>query len=230
MKRNITALIALVMAALLLCSCAKKAEGYEIIKNARKEYTKYDSAKVVVKNDLKGQISQEFTFKYEGDTLTYIYMGAGENGELYYEYHNGDELHIYESGEWAIYMKGDSKYQSYSRGNPHSMAGEGIFLFVNKAIDEARIEEVDGGTKIEYIYDAKELSKQMSRQLKEIGDIETFEIHFNLNADGNITQMRQISKLIKMDENGNESQEDIDYKLEVTEVNAVKEIKKPDID
>ena len=230
MKKNITALIALATMAILLCSCAKRAEGYEIIKNARKEYTKYDSAKIIVTNDLTGQVSQEFTFKYEGDVLTYVYMGAGENGEIYYEYHNGDELHIYEQGEWAVYMKGDGKYQSYSRRNPHSMAGEGVFLFVNKAIDEARIEEIDGGTKIEYIYDAKELSRQMSRQLKEIGDIQSFEISFILNSDGHIEQMRQISTLIKTDENGDEHREDIDYKLEVSEINAVKEIKKPVIE
>lgn len=227
MKRYITVLIALITMALLLSSCAKRAEGYDIIKEARKEYRNYDSARIVVTNNLTGQISQEFTFKYEGDTLTYVYMGAGENGELYYEYHNGDELHIYEQGEWTVYMKGDGKYQSYSRRNPHSMAGEGVFLFINKAIDEARIEDIDGGKSIEYIYDARKLSKQMSHQLKEIGDIETFEIHFNLNDDGNIIEMRQISKLIKVDEHGNEIHEDIDYKLEVSKINAVDEIKKP---
>lgn len=249
MKRRSGALIAAVLLFMLMLSGCKRAEGYDTIDKAREKYEKLDSAKLTITDAKNSDVIQEFTFKYEGDTLTYLYMGADTDGSLYYEFYNGEEYDVYSGGKWTSYPKGNDKCVSYTRKNPNPKATKDIFFLVGSSIAKGEIKKLDnGGQSIYYQYDCSKLNGKMQEQLTSMGRLTAFETTFTIDADGEIVEMLERSALVPnaadsaavtdavdsgssdaVKANTDAAESDTTYRLVVSDRNAVEAIEKPDL-
>ena len=213
MKRIITIAALALVPLLLLCSCAfgvKDVEGGELIKKARAAYKELDSAKVLMTNTATGEVEQEFVFKYdEKDILLFSYKGKSEKSE-YAQYNNGAEMFTYENGELTYKMKGEEGFVLYTRDTTHPQADEGLILYSPAAVTEAKVNDENGITHIQHIYDAEKIGAQA-----ESGKVTAFSADYYFKGE----ELLYFVETTSVEENGEEKQ--YAYRVDITDKNSV---------
>lgn len=106
---------------MLLCvACGYNHVGAEDIRRAREDYAGLNAARITVTNLQTGVVEQELLFRYEGEALTYLYVGRSD-GQVYREYQNGYNI-LYSMGgddeEWREMPADGENAALYSRMNP----------------------------------------------------------------------------------------------------------------
>lgn len=212
-KKAAAALLAL--GTMLMCSCGitPEVEGDDLIKKAREDYKKLDSAKVIMTNTATGEIEQTFTFKYdEKDVLMFSYEGKSANSE-YAQFNNGLESFTYENGEYSHAQKGGRDFNLYTRDVTHPQADEGLILFVPNAVAEASVSEKDGITCVTHIYDPEKISAEA-----ESGEVTGFSAEYFFDGD----KLLYFTETTQTQENG--ETKEYSYKVEITEKNSVDKV------
>ena len=203
----------MLFAVLWLSGCGEVEDkaGGERIKQARKEYTSLNSARVVMTDMETGEEEQSFTFKYdEKDTLIFAYYGKSENNE-YAQFNNGLECFTYENGKLEHSIKGDSDFVRYTRKMPHPQADAGLLIYTPQNIISAEEENVNGGIKVTHEYDVKLIDAQV-----EDGEVTGFTAEYFFDENGGLEYFTETT----------EAQVDgrtevYAYKIEITEKNSV---------
>lgn len=225
--KKIIRITALALAAAALAGCASRdyssITGYDIIKTAKANYAALESGRLVITDNSDGKITQEFVFKYEGDALTYSYMGS-DDATTYYEYHNGAELDYCDNANtaWQYLDASSADYYAYSRTERHPLTGESVISLSPDSISYGEQSEKDGMTILHYYYDVDTLNTYSST-ISQLGTLTSFEAVFTIDAEGRCVRMDQIGKLIS-----GESEFEVNYTMTVSEMNAVEKVVRPD--
>lgn len=218
-NKNILFYIGIVLAALfLITGCgAKDAAGSELVEKARKEYTKLDSAKVIMTNIETNEVEQTFVFKYdEKDVLTFAYQGEYMD-ESYAQYNNGYESYTSENGKYTFSQRGDKDFQSYDRDSTHPQANEGLIIFSANSIKDSSVTEENGVTCVEHSYDPEKIGASSDE-----GDVTGFYAKFYFDENENLLYFTEETVI---DNDGEEIKHL--YKVEITEKNSVGDIENP---
>lgn len=209
---------AVIISVFLFSGCgAKDVAGSELVKNAREEYTKLDSAKVIMTNTETNEIEQTFIFKYdEKDVLTFAYEGKYKD-ESYAQYNNGYECYTSENGEYTFTQRGDKEFQAYDRDSTHPQANEGLIIFSANAVEKSSVTEENGMTCVEHNYDPDEIGA-----ISDEGKVTDFTAKFYFNKDNELLYFTEETVIDSDGEKITHS-----YKVEITEKNAVEDIENP---
>lgn len=198
------------MLLLTACGADPAVEGDTLIKKARADYKKLDSAKVVMTNMDTDEVEQTFEFKYdEKGFLTYAYQGKTED-ESYAQYNNGVESFSYENGKFEHLQKGDKNFNVYSRDVTHPQADEGLIIFTPKAVKTAEKTMENGVTHIHHIYDAEKLGQE---------NVKAFTADYYFDKNDDLLYFVETSEL----EDGDKTSKHV-YKVEITEKNKVQQV------
>lgn len=220
MKKNKSILlyIAVILVSFFISGCAaNEAAGSELVENARKEYVKLDSAKVVMTNTETNEVEQTFEFKYdEKDVLTFAYQGKYME-ESYAQYNNGYESYTLENGKYEFLQRGDKNFQSYDRNSTHPQANEGLIIFSANSIEDSSVKEENGVTCVEHSYDPEKIGATSDE-----GNVTGFFARFYFDKDEKLLYFTEETVI---DSNGKEIKHS--YKVEITEQNKVKDIENP---
>ncbi len=217
-KESILLYIAVIMVSVIFAGCGvKDVAGSELVKKAREEYTKLDSAKVIMTNTETNEIEQTFVFKYdEKDVLTFAYEGKYKD-ESYAQYNNGYECYTSENGKYTFTQRGDKDFQAYDRDSTHPQANEGLIIFSANAVEESSVLEEDGITCVEHKYDPEKIGVTSDE-----GNVTDFIAKFYFDKNEELLYFTEETVIDSSGEKINHS-----YKVEITEKNAVKDIKNP---
>ncbi len=203
-----------VMAVFCGCSLSADAEGGELIKAARKEYTELDSAKVIMTNLESGEVEQTFTFKYdEKDVLMFSYYGKSESSE-YAQYNNGAECFTYDNGEYSYLSKGDKDFLKYTRSVTHPQADQGLLIYDPSNITKAEVTDEEGVTHVHHEYDAEKIGAQA-----EVGKVTGFSADYYFDKDEKLLYFVETTTA----EDGGKERE-YAYKVEITRQNSVERV------
>ena len=194
--------------------------GYAEATNAKTLHAQLDSGHISVVDNSTGEITEEFTFMYRPDgNLMYSYMGS--DGEtVYYEFHNGSEINTRYKGDaqWEFIDRSSEDYFVYTRTNQHPYTAEGVIAVNAYAITDSKAEEVDGGWKVTFYYNASQLADTLS----DIGTLDSFESTIWLNGEGYCYRLDQLAVF-----DGGESVSD--FSMFIDKMNEVEELKRPEI-
>lgn len=220
MKRNNSILLYVVVIIALFvfsgCGTADVA-GSELVEKAREEYTKLNSAKVIMTNTETNEIEQTFVFKYdEKNVLTFAYEGKYLD-ESYAQYNNGYECYTSENGEYSFAQRGDKDFTAYDRDSTHPQANEGLIIFSANAVEKSSVTEENGITCVEHRYDPEKIGATSDE-----GNVADFIARFYFNEDKELLYFTEDTVI---DSNGDEITHS--YKVEITEKNAVEDIENP---
>lgn len=223
--------VALSLMLLITCTACQKSyshiEGYDDIVNARKLYASLNSASLTVTDAEKGVITQEMSFLYDiQDRLAYSYFGT-DGKTSYYEYHNGYEYSYFDKTEWKTLVEGDENYHFYTRIAKMSMVDEGMIFLKGESITDSKVTNTDKGKVIEFTYDHNALNSSMKNQLGLVGNLISFKVIYTLDSEGYLTKMEQIGKASQDDTQSIVT--NINYVLEIKNMNDVSEIEKPEV-
>ena len=194
--------------------------GYSEAANARTLYAGLDSGHFYTRDNSTDRITEEFTFMYRSDG-NLVYSRMGDDGEkVRYEFHNGSEINYRESGdeEWEFIQQGDEDYHVYTQNDPHPYTTEGVISVNAYALTGSKVEEIDGGLKITFYYNAA----QLAASLAEVGELDSFESTLWLNEEGYCCRLDQKAvfddgKLVS------------DYSMFIDRMNEVAELTRPEI-
>ena len=223
-KIAIGAAALLVMGAVTGCSFGDSAYynilGYAEAANAKTLHSQLDSGHISVIDNASGELTEEFTFMYRSDgNLMYSYMG--NDGEtVRWEFHNGSEINYRESGEteWHFIEPSDEDYFVYTRTNQHPYTAEGVIAVNAYAITDSEAEEVNGGWKVTFYYNASQLADTLS----DIGALDSFESTIWLDSEGYCYRLDQLAVF-----DGGEQVSD--YSMYIDSVNEISELTRPEI-
>lgn len=195
------------------CSLQKDVEGGELIRQARKDYTALDSAKVIMTNMDTGEQDQVFTFKYdEKDVLMFSYYGKTENSE-YAQYNNGAECFTYDNGEYTHSQRGDKDFVKFTRSSTHPQADAGLLIYDPDTITKAEVTKEDGVEHVHHEYDIKKIGAEV-----ESGEVTDFFADYYFK-DSKLEYFTETTKA----KNG-DKEETYAYKIEITQQNEVKKV------
>lgn len=223
--------VALSVVMVICCTACQKSyshiEGYDDVVNARKLYASLNSASLTVTDAEKGTVTQEMNFAYDvQDRLAYSYFGT--DGEVnYYEYHNGYEYCYFDETEWKTLTEGDENYHFYTRMAKMSMVDEGMIFLKGESITASEVKDSANGKIIEMTYDHNALNSSMKNQLGLVGNLISFKVIYTLDKEGYLTKMEQIGKASRDDTQSIVTS--INYVLEITNMNDVAKIEKPEV-
>lgn len=213
--------------ALVLSSCGEKDpawEGDDLVKSAREHYVSLDSARLEIRDDSSMETKTSFTFRYEGNTLHYVFEGT-YNGQPYYEYHDGSRLWIQKEGQvssygWSLMKNG---YQKYTRKDRHPNADAGILFFEPKAI--VSVEQsvgIETGTKaFLYEYDVDKLGKAASLA-SDGSTLTSFTTTYFFEPSGKFAYLTETSVM-----SGQEGESSSSYTITIRDENAVEALQNP---
>lgn len=194
--------------------------GYAEATNAKTLHSQLDSGHISVVDNSTGEVTEEFTFKYRPDgNLMYSYMGS-DGDRVYYEFHNGSEINARYGGdtEWHFIEPGSEDYFVYTRENQHPYTAEGVIAVNAYAITDSKAEELDGGRKVTFYYNASRLADTLA----EIGRLDSFESTIWLNGEGYCYRLDQLAVF-----DGGEQTSD--FSMFIDEMNEVEELTRPEI-
>lgn len=213
------------MAVIIICICAgcedyTKIEGYELMVGAQDIYEALNSAHITVTDKNSGLVTQDFIFKYEGETLTYSYAGT-DGDTVYYENHNGSRIeYTYaDTDEWRIIEAADENYFQYTKTSRHPLASRQLLEISEEAISASSVKEGDNGSKIvSFDYDIDKLKPRNDDAFSRTGkeELTYFHIEAVLNQNGECTSFTQRAKLIN---DGVIKEEE--YEVLISEMNSV---------
>jgi hypothetical protein len=198
-----------------LVSCSEGEFGAQLegIGSAREKYEELESARVTVTDSFTGRVIEDFRFRYEGDTLTYLYW-ATDGETVYAEYNNGSRLCYGYGGEadWTALTVSDDGFYSYGRGIKHRLTKKSLFF-----LDAPSVSSVDfrDGNGVAVEYDVKKLNKRSDKE--KFSELTT---EFRLDKSGYIEVFIREHTL----SDGGE----FAYKIEITDMNAAGVIERPD--
>ncbi len=217
-KEIILLYIVVIMVSVVFAGCgAKDVAGSELVKKAREEYTKLDSAKVIMTNTETNEIEQTFVFKYdEKDVLTFAYEGKYQD-ESYAQYNNGYECYTSENGKYTFTQRGDRDFQAYDRDSTHPQANEGLIIFSANAVEESSVSEENGITCVEHKYDPEKIGAASDE-----GSVSDFIARFYFDEN---KQLLYFTEQTVIDSKGEKIIHS--YKVEITEKNAIQDIENP---
>ena len=228
MLKKLTAIV--LAAVIMLSGCSANyshIEGYDDIVNARKLYASLNSAELTVTDAAKGVLTQHLKFAYDiQERLSYSYFGTDGNISLY-EYHNGYEYCYFEDNEWKTLTDGDENYHFYTKMAKMSMVDEGMIFLKAESITESKVTSTESGKIIEMTYDHKALNSSMKNQLGLVGELLSFKVIYTLNSEGYLTKMEQIGKASQDEKLSIVT--DINYVLEISNMNDIGQIEKPEV-
>ncbi len=225
MKKKFTALFFSLLAAVLFTACKadySHIEGYDDIVKARELYSELFSAHLTVTDKQTDTLTQELTFIYNSQNLSYSYFGTDGKTE-YNEYYNDTQYSYTSDGKWLTIKSGEENYPVYSKSSRMSMTDEGMIFLKGESVTEATVTNTDGGKTVKFVYDAAALNASMANQLGLVGELKSFEVIYTLDKDGYCTSMEQIGVAEKDD-----AESKVDYLLEIDLMNDVGEIEKPE--
>lgn len=217
-KESILLYIIVIMSLFIFSGCGvKDVAGSELVKKARAEYTKLDSAKVIMTNTQTNEVEQSFVFKYdEKDVLTFAYEGKYQD-ESYAQYNNGFECYTSENGEYTFTQRGDKDFQAYDRDSTYPQASEGLIIFSVNAVEESSVSEENGTTCVEHKYDPEKIGATASE-----GNVTDFIAKFYFDENEELLYFTEETVVDSGEETVTHS-----YKVEITEKNAVEDIENP---
>ena len=217
-KESILLYIIVIMSLFMFSGCGvKDVAGSELVKKARSEYTKLDSAKVIMTNTQTNEVEQSFVFKYdEKDVLTFAYEGKYQD-ESYAQYNNGFECYTSENGEYTFTQRGDKDFQAYDRDSTHPQASEGLIIFSANAVEESSVSEENGTTCVEHKYDPEKIGATASE-----GNVTDFIAKFYFDENEELLYFTEETVVDSGEKTVIHS-----YKVEITEKNAVENIENP---
>ena len=217
-KESILLYIIVIMSLFIFSGCGvKDVAGSELVKKARSEYTKLDSAKVIMTNTQTNEVEQSFVFKYdEKDVLTFAYEGKYQD-ESYAQYNNGFECYTSENGEYTFTQRGDKDFQAYDRDSTHPQASEGLIIFSANAVEESSVSEENGTTCVEHKYDPEKIGATASE-----GNVTDFIAKFYFDENEELLYFTEETVVDSGEETVTHS-----YKVEITEKNDVEDIENP---
>lgn len=215
--KHIASLLALVV--LCLTACGSSFEGEALVVSARERYAGLESAYVKVTDSVTSEITQAFTFRYEGDLLTYLYV-ATDGETVYAEYHNGYQLHYRytEDKDWTILSGSDPNYTTYTKANKHPMADRRLFFYEPQSINSSKVVSMNEAHQVTLGYDVARLSKTVAEQLSLIGELSKFSTILLINTDGYPEAMQQTGTL---------DGEYFSYEIRIESMNKIPVIEKP---
>lgn len=199
--------------------------GYDIIKTAKEKYAALESAHVVITDDDTEKVTQDFVFKYEGDTLTYSYVGY-DGSSSYYEFHNGSELDYYDntSTGWNYLDNASEDYYVYTKSDKNSLTTESVIaLNAESIVSGEKTDGENGAVVLRYTYNAEKMNSY-STSLSKLGTIKSFETTFYIDADGYCTRMSQNGVLT-----GETGDFEVNYTMIISEMNSVEKIVRPEV-
>lgn len=209
-----------------LTACNKNFDniaGYKDVQNAKSLYAALGSGHLQIKDNDSGIVTQDFKFKYDGDTLVYSYIGT-DGEKTYYEYNNGTELDYTDSDstEWKFYTQANEEFYSYNRATPHPLASETAISINPDSITDGTVTENADGTKtIAYNYDISMLNSYAS-SLSEVGTLKKFSTTLSLSADGYCTELSQLATLEDA-----EGEFEVNYTMTISEMNQIEKVERP---
>ena len=218
-KESILLYIGAVIASVFLFTgCAENdVAGSDLVKKAREEYTKLNSAKVIMTNTETNEIEQTFVFKYdEKDVLTFAYEGKYLD-ESYAQYNNGYECYTSENGKYTFTQRGDKNFQAYDRDSIHPQANEGLIIFSANAVEKSSVTEENGITCVEHKYDPEKIGASSDE-----GEVTEFNARFYFDENESLMYFTEETVIDSDGELVKHS-----YKVEITEKNAVENIENP---
>lgn len=210
---------------LLLCGCTGTVDydGKSEIEKARVLHTGLESASVSLTGGQNGgeDVTQEITYRFAGEVMQYLYHGTQKQADgtvkEYYEFNNGTEIDFIdlpEDTEWNYYAKGSEDFYSYSKTSRHYFAdGTQLFSVYEGAVTETKR---DGNT-LTFIYNPSALIQYESFRGIDITD---FTMTYEFNNDGYCTSF---SNTYTVDGDV------YNYNVVITDMNAVDEVKRPEL-
>ena len=226
MKKLVKIGAALAAIVIAVCGCSKSYDhiaGYDVVSKAKQLYASLNSAHVKIKDNNANLITQDFLYKYNGDTLVYCYIGT-DGEKTYYEYNNGSELNYTDSTmtQWNFYDMSAPEFYSYSRSQPHPMASQtAISINADSIVDGGVADNPDGSKLITYHYDAAQLNSYAS-SLSTVGTLVEFTTTLCINPDGYCTELSQLA-ILEVDG----KQTSVDYTMTIDEMNKVEKVELP---
>ncbi|MDR0222044.1 MAG: hypothetical protein LBI38_00700 [Oscillospiraceae bacterium] len=204
---------AVAVAFLASCATGEFSEALKEFSAARKKYEELESARVVITDSLTGAVTENFCFRYEGDTLTYLYR-ATDGETVYAEYNNGSRLcYGYEGdADWTEVTVSDSDFYSYTKAIKHRYTKKTLFFLDEPSVSNVVYRDADG-TVVEY--SAEKLNKRSDKE-----KFSRLTAEFWLDGFGYIRKFERVHAL--------EGGEEYAYLIEVTDMNAVDVIERPD--
>lgn len=213
-KTTVLFICSAVIVSLSGCQIGEPLEGEDLVMAAREKYESYDSAEVIITNADTAKVEQTFIFKYdEKDSLTYLYTGGYEN-ESYIQYNNGFECFTEENGEFTFAQRGDTDFEAYNRDSKHPQASGAYLPFDRSSIIKTEKIDEDGGTAYIYTYDPDSFEEE--------SNVEAFEAEYHFDENGDLIYFVETSEIKDGDKSARH-----EYKIEITNVNSVKEIENP---
>lgn len=227
MKR-ICSYIFIIVCLLAMGGCSvkdySKITAYDRVEKARENYAALDSGRLTIIDNSTGNITQDFIFKYEGDTLTYSYIVVDEN-ETYYEYHNGSEINYTtdKSEAWTAISAGNEKYYVKTKTDKHPLTDRtAISINPDSIVSGQAADHEDGGFEVTYSYDIEKLASYATA-LESVGKLTDFHTRLDINAEGYCTALTQTGTFL----NDFGEEVSVDYTMTVTEMNSVEKITRP---
>lgn len=228
MKKIIIGIAALAMAAAALAvfvfvKLGSLPDGADDIKKARKLYEGLDSAFLTMTDNANGDLLMSFRFYINGDNEMILDYDSPQNGERAYS--DGKQFYYKTDGKWTAITPNDESYihNIYNREYRYPYARGSVFFFDAEAVDEATVEDKNGGKTITYVYNCEKLNKSAVKDLENVSEFSALTCTYSLNSNGLITQFNEKASLTDAD--GKNS--DVDITLEVSDVNEIKFIEKP---
>lgn len=213
-KSTVLLIFAAAVVSLSGCQMGEPLEGEDLVLAAREKYESYDSAEVVITNADTSKVEQTFIFKYdEKDSLTYLYTGGYEN-ESYIQYNNGFECFTEQNGEYSFSQRGDTDFEAYNRDSKHPQTSGAYLPFDRGAIIKTEKIKEDGKTAYIYTYDPDSFEEE--------SNVEAFEVEYYFGESGDLIYFVETSEIADGDKTTRH-----EYKIEITNINSVKEIENP---
>ena len=199
---------------LTACQMGEPLDGEELVLAAREKYESYDSAEVVITNTDTGKVEQTFIFKYdEKDSLTYLYTGGYEN-DSYIQYNNGFECFTEQNGEYTFTQRGDTEFEAYTRSSKHPQASGAYLPFDRGSITKTEKLDEESGTAYIYTYDPESFEEE--------SNVKSFEAEYHFDKNGDLVYFLETSDITDGDVTTRHQ-----YKIEITQINSVKNIDNP---
>lgn len=217
-KINFIIIFALITS--LFSSCSSGMEGFDEIKKARELYAGLSSAYVTVTELETNEVIQQFAFRFEGDLLTYYYMG--KNGkDIYYEYHNGIMLSYGSFGDdgWTEVNTGAENYYSFNKTKRHPNADRGMIFFEPQSIVSTKVQTWKGALQVDCRYDVEKLGKTVKEQFTDYGELTDFTVKVVINNDGYAERVQQEAVI---------DGKIMNYQIDIKNMNNVPEIERHD--
>lgn len=206
------------------CTPANKFDGSEMLSEAKRLFEEMDSGRITITDNADGSAVRTFVFGYDSrDRLKYTYTAVDDNGEMFYEYHNGSELIrcTDSAGEWTVIADGTADYYSYNRKVRSSYTSASMLAFFDSCVTQSAVEQTASGSRITLGYDIKALN-ELGAVSPELGEITEFAETAEFNEDGCCTQLTQTGKT-SID--GKETE--YSYTIIIDNINSVPSVERP---